>query len=262
MKANYSRYYQRYSSVAPFVFLWHAILTKKLRKLSLINRQKDYLRLANNPQLLALHDSLNQHLLEGIQLWKSYDYGEGYFYQSFQKIGISGFRDTQARIETMGLPELLKDRRVLEIGSNAGFLTLSVANYCSYIIGVEPAGHLVSIAKDTAAFLGVNNCEFRNSSFEEFSSATRFDTVLSFANHSTYDGNSTQSIKVYIDHCAALLCEGGMLLFESHPPEHEGEGLKTVIEEIARNFTIECSNILQYGSFLDRNRTFIVARRN
>jgi len=50
-----------------------------------------------------------------------------------------------------------------------------------------------------------------------------------------------------------------VFLFESHPPAHEGESFHKTVELLEKYFSIEKKEVLEYGSFLDRGRTFIVA---
>ncbi|MDP6124510.1 MAG: hypothetical protein QGH20_01995, partial [Candidatus Latescibacteria bacterium] len=42
-------------------------------------------------------------------------------------LGITGLRDTKGRVDSMELADHVKAKRVLEIGCNSGFLSLSVA---------------------------------------------------------------------------------------------------------------------------------------
>ena len=67
------------------------------------------------------------------QNYESYDYGEGYFYQSCKPLRITGFRSTEIRIKDMDLRNLLKGKRVLDIGTNAGFIPLEIADVCQSI---------------------------------------------------------------------------------------------------------------------------------
>ena len=262
MKDNYLKYYRKHSVLGGLHFLWDAFTaSNNLRKLSFVNRQKDYTELLNEPGLMALHLALNQHLLDGIKFWNSYDYGEGYFYQSFNKIHIRGFRNTEARVSEMQLSKVLSGKKVLEIGCNTGFLTLSVADYCISITGFDPAEHLINIAKETAQYLNVKNALFEVNSFENFSSTDLYDIVLSFANHSTFDGNTQQTLSSYFDKCLTLLKPGGLFLFESHPPEHEKDQLPMICNFISERFEIQLQEVLVYGSFLDQNRTFIIAKK-
>ena len=53
----------------------------------------------------------------------------------------------------------------------------------------------------------------------------------------------------------------GMLIFESHPPEFEGDGLENVCEIIEKKYLIEKREVLKYGGFLDSGRTFIIGQR-
>ncbi len=261
MKESYLKYYESYSAGGTLAFLFASFFTRsKLRKRSLMNRQRDYLGLNEKPDLLALHHDLNKELLAARD-WPSYDYGEGYFYQSLDLVGITGFRDTRGRVESMNLANRVQGKSVLEIGCNAAFLSLSIAGAASRVVGFDINPHLISIGERTARHLGAENVELEVSSFEDFSSQETFDVVLSFANHSTYDGNTRQSIEDYFRRCLDLTRPGGTLLFESHPPEHEGDGLEGVCAILGELFETEERRVLEYGTFLDRGRTFMVARR-
>ena len=94
----------------------------KNRKLALLNRMRDYRKLENDQRLLELHRTVGQHLLDQVSNWEGYDYGEGYFYQGFNRINISGFRDTNARFQVMWLRNPLQDCNVVDIGCNTGFV--------------------------------------------------------------------------------------------------------------------------------------------
>lgn len=225
-----------------------------------MNCHKDYVRLARTPELLPLHLSMNRHLVEAAESWDGYDYGEGYFYQGCDPVGVTGLRDTQARVRAMDLGERVKGLSVLEIGCNAGFLSVSIAPFASRVVGFDLNPHLVDIGRSVASHLGLDNVEMLVSSFEDFSTDETFDVVLSFANHSTYDQNTRQSVSDYFERCRGLLRAGGLLLFESHPPEHEGAGLLDVVTLIRARFELQEERVLDYGTFLDRNRTFIAAR--
>lgn len=262
MSSAYLNYYDRYTwrALPRLLFdAWRA--GKPLRRLSLLNRYRDYMALARKPDLLSLHRRLNSHLVTSAREWESYDYGEGYFYQSLPKIGVSGLRDTSARVEAMRLRERLAGRQVLEIGCNSGFIALSVADVATEVVGFDINPHLVQIAREAAADMGRANVSFQACTFEDFHADKPFDAVLSFANHSTYDGNTRHDIEAYFAKCRDLLEPGGLLLFESHTPSHEGAGLPDVVDTIGRLFDIRERHILDVGTFLDRGRTFIVAGR-
>ena len=88
-----------------------------------------------------------------------------------------------------------------------------------------------------------------------------FDDVLSFANHDTYDGNTRQSLDHYFARCHALTRPGGRLIFESHPPELEGNAFGGTLEILERYYTIDRIEMPDYGTFLDKSRRFLVATR-
>jgi len=254
--------YRRYSPGVPLRLAFRALCTRPpLRKLSLLNRQRDYLGLAGDPALLALHHRLHTILDRAASEWPSHDYGEGYFYQSLSAIGVRGLRDTAARVAAMDLARRVAGRRVLEIGCNTGFLSLSIAANAGWVEGFDVNPFLVEVASTTANHLGATNVCFGVSAFESRPLDARFDVVLSFANHSTYDGNTRQSLGEYFDRCHALVEPGGWLLFESHPPAHEGSGLERVLALVADRFRIEEHRVIEDGTFLDRGRTFVAARR-
>jgi SAM-dependent methyltransferase len=259
---DYRRYYEAYSAAGGFLMLRDALLTRsKTRRLSLFNRQRDYALLAKRPDLLALHREMDRQLADAAREWPSHDYGEGYFYQSLDLVGVTGLRDTRGRVEAMALADLVRGRSVLEIGCNTGFVALSVADAARSVLGFDNNPFLIAVAAAAAAHLGIANVTFSVSSFEEFSAAEPFEVVLSFANHSTYDGNTKHSVVEYFTRCRDLLRPGGLLLFESHTPAYEGDGLAGVLATLRELFSVESERVLDYGGFLDRGRTFVVARR-
>jgi 2-polyprenyl-3-methyl-5-hydroxy-6-metoxy-1,4-benzoquinol methylase len=259
---DYSNYYKAYRPLAILRFASQAIATtNKVRRISLINRIRDYQSLQKSPDLLGLHRELNCILDELRRSWRSYDYGEGYFYQSFQKLNLSGLRNTEERVRCMDLAAHVKDRKVLDIGCNAGFLSLSVARAASYLEGFDINPYLVDMANRASDFLGTENIVFKTSRFEDYATDERFDVLLSFANHSTYDKNTEQDLRSYFGKCRDLLVPHGVLLFESHAPDYEGGGLSHTISIIERSFDVVSREKLHYGTFLDDGRTFIVAKR-
>ncbi|MEI8336023.1 MAG: methyltransferase domain-containing protein [Actinomycetes bacterium] len=259
---RYSKAYEKPSMLAPLKFAIDASRAGGgLRSIGLRNRQADYGAITRNKKLLALHSELNSHLEAQAREWPTYDYGEGYFYQSSMTINITGLRDTSARVEAMGLIERLKDRRVLEIGCNTGFLTAEIAASASEVHAFELNPHLVAIANLSAQYRNIENISFSINSFEEFEEEGAFDDVLSFANHHTYDGNTSQALDDYFARCHRLTKPGGRLLFESHPPELEGGDFPETVAIIKRYFEIDTHEVPEYGTFLDRGRHFIIGYR-
>ena len=262
MKAASPDFYKVFSIGSSLRLLFMTIATSsKVGRLTALNRYKDYLDLANRPELLPLHCDLCALLVEAERCWDSYDYGVGYFYQGFRRLGIRGLRDTEARVEAMGLLELLEGKRTLEIGCNTGFLSCLVSPAVSSLHGFDINPFLVRIAQHVAGHLGDDRLTFSDSAFEEFDAGEPAEAVLSFANHSTYDQNTSQTIEEYFERCARMLVNDGLLLFESHPPELERAGLDGVLDLLRYRFDVSHTEILDYGNRLDRGRTFVVANK-
>ncbi len=257
----YARYYARWTAHAALVFAWDGFRTRsRARRLSLLNRLRDSLALRDRPGLFSLHGEMNAYAFGAQARRGSHDYGEGYFYQGLSTIGVTGLRDTQARVAAMGLDELLRARRVLEIGCNTGFLTLAVAGAVRSLVGLDLNPYLVAVGTAAARYLEAENVRLVASSWEAFEVPERVDVVLSFANHATYDGNTRHALEGYFDKCHAAVRPGGLLLFESHTPTHERDGLDRVCAVLAERFETRARRVLEYGTFLDRARTFVVAR--
>ena len=263
MKPDYLKFYEKPSVRGIWRFLWDYLSeSSKLRKLSLANRQKDYLRLMSHSDKLSLHHEMNRSLLEGRSGWDGYDYGEGYFYQSCKLAGITGFRDTEGRIREMRLRSYVEQKRVLEIGCNSGFLAVALCENAKEIVGMDVNPYLIAIGNALVEHFDLKNLQFSTQGFEEYNADEPFDVVLSFANHSTYDGKTKHTLDEFFGKCHRLLCKGGRLMFESHPPELEPpDVLGKTLEIIQKYFHFEKQAILQYGSFLDRDRTFVIAKK-
>ena len=135
---------------------------------------------------------------------------------------------------------------------------MTISTYCTCITAFDPAEHLVEIGQITSNYLNIKNINFHVCTFENFESTEKFDVILSFANHSTYDGNTEYTIKSYLEKIRNFLEPGGLLLFESHAPLYEGEGLLKVCNLISEKFVIKSNKIIKTGSFLDKDRTFLV----
>lgn len=263
MKPNYNRFYIKYSYLAPIIFARDIILASSpARRISLLNRLRDYVGLRNNADLFKLHGEINHCLSVFSESWSSYDYGEGYFYQSFDAVGISGLRDARARIKEMNIRDLVADKSVIDIGCNSGFISLAVADAARKIIGFDIHPGLINVGILVQRYLKLNNVQLIVSSFEDFVVREPVDVVLSLANHSTYDGNTKQSIRDYFSACRCSLKPGGSMLFESHHPQYENKASLEMACEVMKDFfTIRERRNLRHGTFFDRGRTFIVAER-
>ena len=166
--------------------------------------------------LKELHQKLDMHLKNQSEKWPSLIYAkEKGFYQGFDELEIDGWRPTEKRFEDYNIKSYLSlEKSVLDIGSNCGFFTLHSSKFVKKISGVEINPYLVSIADDAKNFLNINNSLFHNSSFEDFSTAEKFDIIFSLANDSTIDQNTKFNFFEYVDKILQLLTPTGILIFE------------------------------------------------
>ena len=94
-----------------------------------------------------------------------FDYGNGYFYQSLNKIGLSGLRNTEKRIYALNLNEFLRDKIVLDIGSNIGAISLQLNQNFKSFDNVEYNKTLSDIGEIISKFLNYNKINFYNEDF-------------------------------------------------------------------------------------------------
>lgn len=167
--------------------------------------------------LQELHKKLQKHLEDQSRYWKSFVYAQDKgFYQGYEEIGIDGWRPTEKRFERYNIMKYLqKNKLVLDIGSNCGFLSLYVSKYVDHVAGVEINPYLVNIANDTKQYLKIENAMFHCSSFEDFKTIEKFDIIFSLANDSTIDGNTKFNFIEYIKKILSLLKNNGFLMFEN-----------------------------------------------
>lgn len=263
MRSPYAGYYESYRPLAPLQLLLRALTTRGYwRRTALLNRMSDYRRLKGRPELFRLHGQLEHHRWSLEEEWKGYDYGEGYYYQGSRVLGITGFRDTEARVECYGLLDRVKGKTVLDIGCNSGFLAHAIAPAAESVVGIEINSHLVDISRTVCRYSGYPNCRFHASSFEKWLPGNEtFDVVMSLANHSTFDGNTAITVSEYLQKCVGLLNADGRLLFESHAPAYETEDRwNKVLAELEERFEIEDRTVMTKGNHMDRGRRFLVLR--
>jgi SAM-dependent methyltransferase len=268
MQKSYLKYYLEKSYLAPIKFFGDYFLEQEPRKrLALWNRLKDYVGILmagdDGGKVLEFHHDINQILLEQSEKFPHYDYGEGYFYQDFPEALISGFRDTTSRVDQLGLMELVRNKSVLDVGCNAGFLLLHLADSCERGFGFDVNPFLVKVANATKSFRNIKNINFATTAFEKLELKSSYDVCLSLANHSTYDQNTKQDVESYFARIALALDNAGLLIFESHPPAIEDKDkLNKTIRAIEKYFTIKEKKLLPFSGFLDRDRTYILATKS
>lgn len=143
------------------------------------------------------------------------DFGQVQFYQSFEKIGVTGTRPSLYRVMKYGLENFLtKEQDILDIGCNTGFLDMTISPLVHSITGVEYDRSLVAIANCVKEHLKADNCMFVNSDFCDWYKANdrKYDVILSFAIHHWLN----LSPEEYTRNINTLLEKSGYLCFESH----------------------------------------------
>ena len=172
-------------------------------------------------KLKELQKKLRIHVDEQIEKWDSFVYAQqNGFYQGFEEIGIDGCRPTEKRFARYQIEKYLsKDKMVLDIGCNCGFLTIYHSRFLKHIDGVELNPFLTNIGKDTKEFLGEKNVEFHTSSFEEFKTDKKYEIIFSLANDDTIDGNTKFTFNEYIKKIQELIQPKGILMWETISPD-------------------------------------------
>jgi len=168
-------------------------------------------------ELEELHLKLKAHLKNQNEKWEHFIYSkQDGFYQGLDKINIKGSRSTEKRFNEYNIGSLFsKNKNVLDVGSNCGFVSLYTSEFVKSVTGVEINPFLVKISNDTKEFLNIQNVKFVCSTFEEYDTEEKFDIVYSFANDSTIDDNTTFNFEEYVQKILFLLSSGGLLIFES-----------------------------------------------
>lgn len=228
---------------------------------SRIHRTLDSCQALLDPTKAPYRKALLRIVGEARHNWTSADYGAGYLYQSFPRIGLRGFRQTEVRVDQMAITDAITGHSVLEIGCNSGFLSLTLAPSASRYVAFDNNPFLIEIARLTQTTIGDASVEFSIDSVETFDTSEKFDIVLSFANHSTWDGNMKMPLESYFSKLHNLMATNGILFFESHHPALEStDQVRETLKVLQEFFVIEEQRLLMRGSAWDRGRTFVRAR--
>ncbi len=243
-----------------FSLLSNIVQKRGAARLSAINKMMDYIALQGaDEKLVSLHKKLENILEESHQKWPSYDYGEGYFYQSCPSLLIRGFRNTDLRLKIYKLDSILnREDKVLDIGCNAGFLSLTIAKYCSHIDAFDLNPYLIRMAERCREFKGIENVRYFTCSFDQLNVTSSYDLVLSLANHHTFDGNMQPEFRSYLERIRSIMAKGGKLIFESHPGEHKKPFLREQLQSVQDLFRIDSElEISTTKSVYDTNRLVV-----
>ena len=245
-----------------YILCGRSNLVRLALKMRLKDRQDALKRRSHS--LTALHKSLESVRNKSLDKYPHFDYGAGYNYQSNLELNLSGFRSTEKRVIALNLIERLSGKTVLDIGSNMGAILFNVRKSIKFGLGVEINEFLVEQSELISNYLNsTEKLKFSNIPFEDLNKdQSTFDVILSLANHSTFDGNTKQSLDSYFDKIHGLLTEDGQLIFESHPPAIEPvDTLNNTINLIEKYFATTKIEAKGLDGFLDKGRTYFICTK-
>ncbi len=185
---------------------------------------------------------------------KTFDYGNGYFYQSCEKINLSGLRKSKKRADILNLEELTLEKKVLDIGTNTGFLLFEMNNNFNFCDAIDWNPTLIKTANEVKEYLGLDKITFFSEDFMTFDFNKIYDVVLSLANHTTYDGG-IDNYKTYFEKINKILCSNGYLILESHHPSYEKpEKFSEIINYLGKTYKIEKNFKYKFNNYADDKR--------
>ena len=139
----------------------------------------------------------------------------GKFYQSLDGVvsDEEARRPTTERLRKYGVLDVInKNSKVLDIGSNVGFISLSAAKKAKSVLGLEAAPQLVNIARGAKEIVNQTNCEFENVKFENFNTTEKYDVVFTLAIHHWVK----LGFVPFINKVMSMMKKNSYLMFESH----------------------------------------------
>jgi SAM-dependent methyltransferase len=199
-----------------------------------------------------------------------HSYAADYPYQGMERLGISGIKPSEERLERYDIAKYIGDRdRVLDIGSNNGLWALTLAPKVGHVDGLEYNPYLVAVGNLAKEHLGIANASFITADFVDFDPSHVYDTVFSLANHCTIDGNLSMDFEQYVAKVFSLLKPGGFLLFETHNVFGPGAGgpgddgdLDAKFDIAERYFEVLRHKMTRaYVPATDIDKLFVVMRR-
>lgn len=220
-------------------------------------------------RLRALHERVFTTLYLQSNNWPL-AYCNGYLYQGWERLGLSGIKPTAARLAGYGIEGLLRPgAHVLDVGANSGMLAVALAEHVAQVDAIELNPFLVEIGRQVAAYAGRDNVRFEVADVCAWQPARRYDAVFSLANHCTIDGRMAMTFESYIAKLFALLEPGGWLFFESHNAFGQGTGapgddgdLDAKMEIAGRYFEVVATRMTRaFTPAHDIDKLFIALRR-
>jgi SAM-dependent methyltransferase len=236
--------------------------TNPYHKLRMQLEWEDRQSVLERQELLPLHKKLNKFKRAQIAKWNSFVYCDGYYYQGYKRIGIHGVKPTEVRIQNYGIMDYLsKKKSILDIGSNAGFMSCFLSEYVKDVDAVELNPYLVKMGVATAQFLKISNISFLNGDFTQYQFTRTYDIVFSLSNHFTIDGNLNMDFDSYIQKIFKVMNKGGILFFESHSIDGDDKDLNEKFEIASKYFSLKKYKMVKCFFPQDIDKLFAVFQR-
>jgi len=224
--------------------------------------EKDKKNALERKELIPLHETLNMLKDEQSGKWNSFVYCEGYFYQGYSCIGISGIKPTEERIEKYEIDKYLtKKKTVLDIGSNSGFMACHLSESVKEIDAIELNPYLIGMGKETASFLNISNVNFIQGDFIQYDFTKKYDVIFSLSNHFTIDGNLNIDFELYVKKIFDILNVGGVLFFESHDINGEDKDIDYKFKIASKYFKLVDHKMVKAFYPADIDKLFVIFKR-
>jgi len=224
--------------------------------------EEDRKSVSKNKMLKVLHKKLQELKLDQEKNWGSMVYCAGYYYKGYQRIGIHGIKPTEPRMKNYELDTYLsKDKTVLDIGSNSGWVACHLSGSSKNVDGIELNPYLVKMGEATIDFLNIQNVNFIVDDFINYNFSKKYDIVFSLSNHFTIDGNLNIGFESYISKIFSTLNDEGVLFFESHNINGDDKDMDLKFEIASKYFTLEKYKMVKAFFPQDIDKLFAVFKK-
>ena len=213
-------------------------------------------------ELKPLHKKLNSLRREQSTSWNSMIYCDGYFYQGYNRIGISGIKPTEHRIQSYEINKYLtKKQSVLDIGTNSGFLACYISDFVKDVDGIELNPYLNEMGKETSKFLKISNTDFIEGDFINHTFTKKYEIIFSLSNHFTIDGNLNIGFELYIQKIFNVMNNDGILFFESHDIKGDDNDLDLKFQIASKYFDLVEHKMVKAFYPADIDKLFAVFKK-
>ena len=163
------------------------------------------------------------------------------FYHTVPELEIQGTRYCKQLIFDYDIPPLVVNKKVLDIGTNMGMVSIYLSPYVEKIDAIDIVVEYVSLAKILQEFYDISNISFQQYSLEEFAKYcnNKYDVILSLAVSAFRIVKTTrkQALVSYLSDIRSMMADNGILIFESYLYYIEND-IELTLEETGFSFEI------------------------